>query len=208
MRQYLQEVMYTNYTVCVYWQHRILMLLFIPHSKNFNVNICAGMIGDYVIWQYVVEDPVRGVYCDFLELHFHFYWKTPLHVLKSMWFQHNTAPLHFAQQVSNWLDDNFLDRWIGHGGPITWTLQCPDLTSPPFWFLSVDCLPWNFGIVIIKLSWGGFCRHYESTWTSSYCRAELDITARHVFRRSDSISNIVTYIDCTDKSPPQSHSVL
>jgi hypothetical protein len=38
--------------------------------------------------------------------------------------------------------------------------------------------------------------------------AELDITASHVFRMSDSISNTVTYIDCTDKSPPQSQCTL
>jgi hypothetical protein len=44
-----------------------------------------------------MEDPVRGVYCDFLEEAFPILLEDmPLHVLKSMCFQQSTAPLHFA----------------------------------------------------------------------------------------------------------------
>jgi hypothetical protein len=55
----------------------------------------------------------------------------PPHVCKSMWYQDNGVPPHFASQVHNWLDD-FLDRWIEHGGTITWLPHSPDLIVQDF----------------------------------------------------------------------------
>jgi hypothetical protein len=57
----------------------------------------------------------------------------PVQVHESMWFQHDGAPTHFAHRVRSWLDNDFPDRWIGHGGPIAWPPHSPDLT-PIFLF--------------------------------------------------------------------------
>jgi hypothetical protein len=42
------------------------MLLVTSHSSRFNVNICAGIVGDFVIGPYVIHDRFGGAhYADF-----------------------------------------------------------------------------------------------------------------------------------------------
>lgn len=47
--------------------------------------------------------------------------------IRSMYFQHDGAPPHFALNVRNHLDVNYPNRWIGRGGPIAWPQRSPDL---------------------------------------------------------------------------------
>ncbi|KAJ8898419.1 hypothetical protein PR048_003779 [Dryococelus australis] len=47
-----------------------------------------------------------------------------------MWHQHDSAPAHFARDVSVrvYLSDSFGARWIGRGGPVSWPARLPDMS--------------------------------------------------------------------------------
>ena len=47
------------------------------------------------------------------------------------YFQHDGAPAHNAQIVSNYLLERF-SNWIGNRGPIAWPPRSPDLTPLDF----------------------------------------------------------------------------
>ena len=50
----------------------------------------------------------------------------------NMWMQHESAPPHYtlcSRQVMNKIFD---EKWIGRGGPVSWPLRSPDLTSPDY----------------------------------------------------------------------------
>ena len=49
-----------------------------------------------------------------------------------MWIQHDGAPTQFGQDVRNYLDGSFPNRWIGCGGPVHWPSRSPDLSSLDF----------------------------------------------------------------------------
>ena len=45
----------------------------------------------------------------------------PLEVCCEVWFQHDDTPAHCSNVIRDYLDEAFGNRWIEHGGPITWT---------------------------------------------------------------------------------------
>ena len=52
--------------------------------------------------------------------------------MRSILFQQDEAPLHFAADVRRFLDKTFPGRWIGRGGRIQWALRLLDLTLLDF----------------------------------------------------------------------------
>ena len=55
-------------------------------------------------------------------------------LVKKIVFQQDGAPAQFSRQVRAWLNEKFDDRWIGHGGPISWAPRSSDLTPLDFFF--------------------------------------------------------------------------
>ncbi|KAL6438756.1 hypothetical protein ACFW04_004629 [Cataglyphis niger] len=51
----------------------------------------------------------------------------PLGVRMELIFQYDGAPAHFARRIYEHLNMQYLDRWIGQGGPIIWPARSPDL---------------------------------------------------------------------------------
>ena len=51
---------------------------------------------------------------------------------RRLWFQHDGAPAHYALNVRRFLDQQFPNRWIGHGGAVSWPPRSPDLTPLDF----------------------------------------------------------------------------
>ena len=49
-----------------------------------------------------------------------------------MIFQQDGAPPHFSKEVRAWLNETFNGRWIGRGGPISWTPRSLDLMPLKF----------------------------------------------------------------------------
>ena len=59
-----------------------------------------------------------------------------LRKVRSIIFQQDEAPAHFARDVREFLDQNFPNRWIGRGGSIQWAPRSPDLTPLDFFLWS------------------------------------------------------------------------
>jgi hypothetical protein len=54
--------------------------------------------------------------------------EVPLSVRQGIWFQHDGAPPHCAENVRKWLDVKYPGRWIGRGGHIASPPCSRDLT--------------------------------------------------------------------------------
>lgn len=50
-----------------------------------------------------------------------------LNIRHRMWFMHNGVPLQFSHNVRVYLNQQFRNKWIGHGGPIALPARSPDL---------------------------------------------------------------------------------
>ena len=51
---------------------------------------------------------------------------------RHMLFQLDGAPPHWGLQVRAFLNDKFLERWIGRGGPAAWPPRSLDINSVDF----------------------------------------------------------------------------
>ena len=45
-----------------------------------------------------------------------------------LFFQHDGVPCHYSRTVKDWLNANYVNRWIGRNGSIHWPATSPDLT--------------------------------------------------------------------------------
>jgi hypothetical protein len=61
----------------------------------------------------------------------------PLNVHQDIWYQLDGVPDHFTRQVYDRLNHNYLGRWIGHGGPVTWPARSLDFTHLDFFYGAV-----------------------------------------------------------------------
>jgi hypothetical protein len=50
----------------------------------------------------------------------------------AMYFQHDVDPPHYTRLVMQYLNDTFLNRWIGRGSTINWPQRSPDLALLDF----------------------------------------------------------------------------
>ena len=66
----------------------------------------------------------------------------PLHVRMNMWMQHDGAPPHYALCSRKVMNDILEEKWIGRGGPLAWSPNSPDLTSPDYilWSFVKECV--------------------------------------------------------------------
>lgn len=56
----------------------------------------------------------------------------PLATCQNMYFQQDGAPPHNALLVTNYLNNEYHNNWIGNRGPIGWPARSPDLTPLDF----------------------------------------------------------------------------
>ena len=50
----------------------------------------------------------------------------PLQTREKLWLQHDGAPVHFGQQVRDFLNKKYSRNWIGKGGFVDWPARSPD----------------------------------------------------------------------------------
>ena len=53
--------------------------------------------------------------------------KVPLQTRLQICYQHDGAPRHFSQVISQYLNQQFPNRWIGRSGEQNWPSRSPDL---------------------------------------------------------------------------------
>lgn len=103
-------------------------------QRNFQrvikVNVWCGIIGRYLIGPYFFENNLNSErYVQFLQNELPILLEDlPLETRLNMWFQQDGAPPHNGNNVTNYLNETFPDKWIGRFGPIHWPARSPDIT--------------------------------------------------------------------------------
>jgi hypothetical protein len=108
-------------------------------QRRFSVNVWAGILGTYLLGPVFLPKRVNGdFFFNFLEKNFvDLIDEIPLAVVHNSGFQMDGAPPHNVVAVSNWLDINYPNRWIGRNDTVLWSARSPDLTLLDFFLWSV-----------------------------------------------------------------------
>lgn len=104
-------------------------------QHTFSVNVWAGIVGDSLIGPIFLPNRLNGQhYLYFLQnvLPIHME-DIPLDIRDNMWFMHDGAPCHFSNDVRQFLNNLFHEKWIGRGGPLAWPARSPDLNPIDFY---------------------------------------------------------------------------
>lgn len=107
----------------------------IDFQHQWRLNIWCGIVNGYLIGPFFFRSTVNDRrYLRFLQN------KLPtllqyidLHTRQRMWFQHDDAPPHYERNVRTYLDQIFLNRWIGCERPMFWPPRSPDFSSINFY---------------------------------------------------------------------------
>ena len=49
-----------------------------------------------------------------------------------MWYLNDGVPPHFIRPVTEWLNNHFLNQWVGRKGSVVWTPRSPDISPCDF----------------------------------------------------------------------------
>lgn len=109
------------------------------HQVRFSTNVWIGVVGDHLLGPYFYNGNLnQDRYLNFLQNELQDYLDDlPLNLRRQIWFQHDGAPPHNARQVTNFLNQEFLNNWVGNTGPHLWPPRSPDLTV-------LDFFVWGF----------------------------------------------------------------
>ena len=95
------------------------------------VNVWLGIIDNSLIGPYFIEGNLNArKFLDLLR-------DQVLPAIRNLdiqesWFQMDGAPAHSTNEVTNFLNAEFQERWIGRYGPIRWPARSPDLSPNDF----------------------------------------------------------------------------
>lgn len=126
---------------CRYWSKNNPRWMRESHTQNpQKVNVWAGILNNTIIGPFFFDQNLTGDrYLQFLQndlipsvAHVFPNPNQPDMPDRSIWFQQDGAPPHFARQVREYLNTVFPGQWIGRRGPIEWPARSPDLTPLDF----------------------------------------------------------------------------
>lgn len=106
-----------------FWEEENPHAIIVKSSQyRFSLNIWAGIIMNHLLGPFVFPPRLNAaIYLEFLENTLpELLEDVPLAVRQRMWLQHDGAPPHFTNNICNYLNRQFSDRWIGRGGPVAW----------------------------------------------------------------------------------------
>lgn len=108
-------------------------------QHRFSVNMWSGILNGELIGPFELPSRLNAdIYKSFLENDLPLLTEdVNLEILRTMVFQNDGAPCHYATQVRNYLDRMYPNRWIGRNGPIRWPPRSPDLNP-------IDFFVWGF----------------------------------------------------------------
>lgn len=98
-------------------------------QDRFSINVWAAIINDRLIGPIEIPARLNAIeYLNFLQTRLEpILDDLPLNIRHQLHFQHDGAPAHYGVNVRNWLNERFVGRWIGRGGPTPWPPRSPDL---------------------------------------------------------------------------------
>ena len=102
------------------------------------MNVWCAVLGNKLIGPFVFDNYLTGdAYQVFLRNELPGMLEDiPLMIRNQMYFQHDVAPPHYTRHVRDYLNESFPNRWLGHGGPVTWPTRSPDLTPLDYYLWS------------------------------------------------------------------------
>lgn len=105
-------------------------------QRRFSINVWAGILNNRLVGMHFLNNRMNAqYYLNFLETSLTEHLDDlPLNIIQTVWFQHDGAPPHNARHVTEWLNRNFGNNWIGNRGPILWPPRSPDLNPLDFYF--------------------------------------------------------------------------
>jgi len=94
------------------------------------VNVWLGLLSSKLIGPFVFDNSLTsGTYKLFLRHALRGLLEcTVFMVSGQLYFQCDGAESLYTQHVKQYLQECFLDHWLGHGGPLAWPPRSPDLT--------------------------------------------------------------------------------
>lgn len=107
------------------------------HTQNpQKVNVWAGILGDRIIGPFFIDGNINSEnYVRLLTAQI-----VPClqnitgDAFENVWFQQDGAPAHYATTTRNFLNQTFINKWIGRRGQIEWPPRSPDLTPLDFFY--------------------------------------------------------------------------
>jgi hypothetical protein len=103
-------------------------------QHRFSVNMWSGVLNGELVGPFELPSRLDGdTYKSFLEDNLPILLgDVNLELRRTMVFQNDGAPCHYATQVRRHLDQTYPNRWIGRRGPIAWPPRSPDLNPIDF----------------------------------------------------------------------------
>ena len=80
-------------------------------------------------------------------------------LFENCYFQQDGAHAHYARKVRDYLNQIYVDRWIGRRGLLEWAVRSPDLTPCDFFEVSLRVKSTPHDLKILK-SWNKKLEHY------------------------------------------------
>lgn len=105
-------------------------------QRRFDFNVWVALLKNKVLAYEIFEENLNARrYLRILYGHVvPFMEEIPLVENEFLHFQHDGAPAHNAAEVSETLNREFGNNWIGNRGPIRWPARSPDLSPLDFFF--------------------------------------------------------------------------
>jgi len=103
-------------------------------QTRWKLNVWAGIMGTNILGPVILPDILNGAsYLEFLSTNIpDFLEEVPLAERNKIIFQQDGAGPHNARVVTNYLNGQFPDRWMGRHGPIHWPARSPGLNPLDF----------------------------------------------------------------------------
>ncbi|EZA58874.1 hypothetical protein X777_00695 [Ooceraea biroi] len=91
-----------------------------------------------------------------------------LQIRNQLWFMHDGTPAYFSRTAREFLNNNYINRWIGRGGPIVWPARSSALNPLDFYlwghlrlsFMILLLLLWKYSEIVLSLR----VAKYEIFW--------------------------------------------
>jgi hypothetical protein len=105
----------------------------VHHQTRWGFNVWIGILNGHVLFNIFNDNLTGPRYLEILENYVDpSLEELPLHDIANMWFQQDGAPAHNSAIISNYLNEQYGDNWIGNRGPVAWPARSPDLTPLDF----------------------------------------------------------------------------
>lgn len=103
------------------------------HQVRWGFNVWLGVINGHVLFYIFHDNLTSPRYFEILQNYVDVTLDNlPLQDVANMWFQQDGAPPHNGRIITDYLNRQYGNNWIGNRGPISWPARSPDLTPLDF----------------------------------------------------------------------------